>query len=98
MAIHFLTPLAAVVAVVAALPILGAAVRERRDGRARIALALPAPRLALRSETAVYSVAAVLALAAAASQPALSLKRPVLARRDSQAYFIFDTSRSMLAR
>ena len=98
MGLHFLTPLAAALALAAALPLLGALTRERKDGRARVVLGLQAPRPVLRVETALYSAAAIAALALAAAQPAIDRSRPVLVRADAQAYFVFDTSRSMLAR
>ena len=98
MGLHFVTPLAALVAVGAALPLLGTALRERKSERTRAVLGLSAPRPLLRVETVLYSVAAIAALAVAAAQPTLHRSRAVLVRTDSQAYFLFDTSRSMLAR
>ena len=98
MGIHFLTPLAAALAVAAALPLLGWALRERKDDHARLAMGLGRPRRLLRAETGLYSVAAIAALAVAAAQPTFHRYSSIRVRTESEAYFVFDTSRSMLAR
>jgi hypothetical protein len=94
----FLTPLAALVAVVALVPLAAVAWRERRAARLRRALGLAAPRRLARLSRAVAVVALVGLLAVAAAQPALR-EHPAsaLVRRDAQAFFVVDVSRSMLA-
>jgi hypothetical protein len=95
MQLTFLTPLAALVGVAVLVPLAAAAGRERRAAGLRRALGLaPPPRLAGIAR-AVAVVALVSLLAAAAAQPALREDRAV--RRDAQAFFVVDVSRSMRA-
>lgn len=97
MRIVFLTPLAALVALAAAVPVAAAVLRERRDGRIRRALGLAAPSRASRFGSVAASVVVVACLSAAAAQPAVRVARPVSARTDAQAFFVVDVSRSMSA-
>jgi hypothetical protein len=78
-------------------PLAAAAGRERQAARLRRALGLGAPPRLARLARAVALVALVGLLSAAAAQPALRDHRPVVSRRDAQAFFVLDISRSMLA-
>ena len=91
----FLTPLGAVVGLVAALPLAAFLLRERREGRVREALGLRPPRLA--RVPSVLALVAVALLALAAAQPAVHTTKTLRARTDAQLYFVFDISRSMSA-
>ncbi|HET7567383.1 MAG TPA: vWA domain-containing protein [Gaiellaceae bacterium] len=92
----FLTPLAGLVVLAAALPLGAALLRERRLGALRHALALDGPgRGALATAGAAAAAVALLALAAA--QPALSRSRSGAERTDAEAYVVLDVSRSMAA-
>ncbi len=97
MPLHFLTPIAGLIALAGLVPIALAALVERRAHRARRMLGLPAPGPLARIElpVAVAAVAAVLGLAAA--QPFLTTERTRLTRLDAEAFVALDTSRSMLA-
>jgi hypothetical protein len=97
MHLTFLTPLAALVGVAVLVPLAAVAGRERRAARLRRALGLDAPPRLARLARAVAVVALVGLLSAAAAQPALRDHRPVVSRRDAQAFFVVDISRSMLA-
>jgi hypothetical protein len=97
MHLTFLTPLAALVGIAVLVPLAVVAGRERRAARLRRTLGLGAPSRLARLSRAVALVALVGLLSAAAAQPALRDHRPVVSRRDAQAFFVVDTSRSMLA-
>jgi hypothetical protein len=92
----FLTPTAALLALVGAVPLGALALAARRARRAREALRLPGPpaRRPLRP-AGVAAVAALLGLAA--SQPVLRSTTTLRVRTDAQAFFVLDVSRSMLA-
>ncbi len=93
----FLTPLAAIVALAAGIPVAAFALAAGRVARVRSALALsPPPRTVdTRVLGALAGVALVLALAAA--QPALSRTSTARVRTDAAALFVIDTSQSMAA-
>lgn len=95
--IEFLSPLGALVALLALVPLVAAKLRERRHATARATLGLadPGPRARRPAAIAVVAVFALLALAA--TQPVLRHDDPVLARADAEAYLLVDVSRSMLA-
>jgi hypothetical protein len=93
----FLTPLAALVALSAVLPVVAALVRERRDGRIRRALGLGSPGGPARFASTVAALALLACLSAAAAQPAVRVGRPLPARTDAQVFFVLDVSRSMAA-
>ena len=97
MALHFLTPIAGLIAFAGLVPIALVALVERRARRARRVLGLAAPGALVRVElpVAIAAIAAVLGLAAA--QPFLSTERTRLTRLDAEAFVAVDTSRSMLA-
>jgi hypothetical protein len=93
----FLTPEAALVGLLGALPLGAFLAVEARGRRVRRTLRLPDPPR--RSPAALFvAVAAVPALvAAAAAQPVLGREKTRLVRADAEAMFVLDTSRSMLA-
>ncbi len=97
MELTFLTPLAAIFAVSAFLPLGIHWFRERRVSRVREVLRLEEPSRRSRL-LLVASIAAVpLLLGVAAAQPVLGTERTVPERQDAEAFFVLDTSRSMLA-
>ena len=93
----FLTPLCAFVALLALLPLITALVTRRRAEFVRRALRLPPPDS--RAELLAPSLAAgaIALLGLAAAQPALTPTSSPRVRRDVQALFVLDTSRSMAA-
>lgn len=97
MALTFLTPLAALVAVAALLPLAVSLRRERRAAAVRERLGLPeaprGPRLRLR----LALVALPLLVGLAAAQPVLDLTEERRERTDVETWIVLDTSRSMLA-
>jgi hypothetical protein len=97
MDLTFLTPLAGIFAVSALLPLGIYWLRERRAGRIRDALGLQEPSLRSRAPLVVSIAAVPLLLGIAAAQPVLGTERSVPERRDAEAFFVMDTSRSMLA-
>jgi len=96
--LSFLTPTAALLALAAVVPLAAFALFERRAGRVRAALRLPEPGRWRRAPVAVALAAVPGLLALAASQPVVDHVRTRHARIDTEAFFVFDTSRSMLAR
>jgi hypothetical protein len=94
----FLTPAAALFAVAAVLPLAAFAELRRRDRRVRGVLGVPPPRGRVAAVTAGALTLVPALFAAAATQPVLELGRVRSERTDAQAYVVFDTSRSMLAR
>ena len=97
MQLHFLTPEAALVALLGLVPLALVGVVERRNRRARAVLALPEPEGRVRwlLPAAVGLLAVVLGLAAA--QPVLRKDRGRLVRTDAEAFVAVDISRSMAA-
>jgi hypothetical protein len=93
----FLTPLGALLAVAAVLPLAALALNERRARRVRRALSLDAP--AWRSHTAIALVLALIPvlLGLALAQPVLQSSRIKHIRTDAQIFYVFDTSESMRA-
>ncbi len=93
----FLSPFAGLVALLGASGIATWVIAERRRRRVGTALTLPEPsrREGLLPAVAVVVVAALLGLAA--TQPTVVRKTTRHARTDAQAWFVFDTSRSMMA-
>lgn len=96
--LSFLSPLAALVAVAVVPALLAAAGAERRSRALCRVLGLPArgPAALVGTGVALAVCAAFFALAAA--QPVVGKVQPVQGRQDAQALFVFDISRSMLAR
>lgn len=97
MDLTFLTPEAAAVGVLAAAPLAALAVVARRAGRVRAVLRLGAPGRRPGALAAAAIVAAAGLLAFGAAQPVLSSVDERPARTDAQAFFLLDTSRSMMA-
>ena len=97
MELHFLTPLGALFAVAALLPLSVLVLRERRARRVRETLGLPQPsaRSLVPLGVALAGVAGLIALAA--TQPIVETERSVRERTDAEAFVVVDSSRSMLA-
>jgi von Willebrand factor type A domain len=94
--ITFLTPLAGLVAVAVILPLAAFARGEQRTAHVRSLLRLEAPGGSRRVAIAAIAALAVLA-GIGAAQPVLEERQEHSARVDAQAFFLLDTSRSMLA-
>jgi hypothetical protein len=95
--LSFLTPLDTLFALVAALPLAVFLATERRAGRLRQMLSLPAPRRRTVIPVAVALTVLTSLVAVAAAQPVVVRQRLVSERVDAQAFFLFDTSLSMRA-
>ena len=95
--VSFLTPRAALLALLALVPLGALIVGERRVARARRVLRLAEPDGSDRIRRAVLVASVVLLLVFAAMQPALETTTALRARTDAQAFVVLDTSRSMLA-
>lgn len=95
--LDLLTPLGAIIALAAAVPLALLLLATRRGERARRALALPA--LGGRSAGGPAIALALVCgfVAAAASQPVLRSRETARVRTDAAAWVVIDTSRSMLA-
>lgn len=94
--LDFVSPEAGLVAVVVLVPLVALVAVGRRARGVRSALGLREPRSALRAGgVALVSVAALVGLAAA--QPVWAQTKTQRIRSDAEIYFVFDTSRSMLA-
>jgi hypothetical protein len=94
--VSFLTPLAGLVTVAAAVPLVAFVRSEQRAVRVREALRLAPPGGSQRNTVAAIVVLAVL-VGIGAAQPVLEETQEHAARSDAQAFFVIDTSRSMLA-
>ncbi len=98
MTFTLLTPLGALLALGAALPLVALVLVRRRGGEVRRAVRLPEPgALVRRIPIAALLVTAVL-LGFAAAQPRLEWTSARKVRSDAEAFVVLDTSRSMLAR
>jgi hypothetical protein len=93
----FLTPLCVFVALLALLPLGAAVLAHRRTGAVRRALRLPPPERRAELLPPLLAGAGIVLLGIAAAQPALTRTSRPLVRRDVQALFVLDTSRSMAA-
>jgi hypothetical protein len=90
----FVTPTGALLALACLVPIAASLAMSRRNARGRALLRLPSPSAGQRAT--VLAVAAVpLLLGAAAAGPAIRTHVGRKVRTDAQAFFVFDTSRSM---
>jgi von Willebrand factor type A domain len=96
MEISFLTPLAGLVAVAVILPLIAFVRSEQRAARVRSVLRLAPPGASGRL-TVVVIVLLALLVGIGAAQPVIEERREHSARTDVQAFFLLDTSRSMLA-
>ncbi len=97
MSVTFLSPLGALAGLLALVPLGSALIRERRLEGVRRALRLPAPERRLQRSFVAAAAGLFGLLAVAAAQPVVRLDDPVSRRTDAEAFFLFDTSRSMLA-
>ena len=96
MSVEFLTPLAALVAAAAVVPLAAWLVADRRVARTRAALRLRPSRV--RGWWAPVAIAAALAcVALAAAQPVLSSASGRAFERDGEVFVVIDTSESMRA-
>jgi hypothetical protein len=95
--VSFLTPLAALFALAAALPLAAFLAVERRSGRIRRVLSLPPPRRRTVLPVAIALTLLTSLVAVAAAQPVVVRAKLVGERADAQAFFLFDTSGSMRA-
>src|SRR5205823_4554571 len=96
--ISFLTPLAGLFALTAAVPLAALALMELRSRRLRRLFSLRTPR---RRELVTAAVALALVptlVGVAAAQPVVIHSQAVTERVDAQVYLLFDTSLSMSAR
>jgi hypothetical protein len=97
MGIAFLTPLSALAALLALIPLGAFFVLGRRDAEVRRTLSLPpAPRVG-RLVTALAIAGAAALIGAAAAQPVIQHSVTHHERTDAAAYVVFDISKSMLA-
>jgi hypothetical protein len=97
MNLSFLTPLGALLAVLALVPLGVYALRQRRAARIRAALGLAKPPVASHALLVVALAAAPALLGLAAAQPVLESDRVRPERTDAEVWVVLDTSRSMLA-
>jgi von Willebrand factor type A domain len=96
MDVNFLTPVAGLVALLVAVPLVVMLLTERRVAEVRSALRLPEPRASKPlAAIALIVLAALLGLGAA--QPTVDTTKDRLGRADVEVLLVFDTSRSMLA-
>jgi hypothetical protein len=95
--IGFLTPLGALFALTALVPLAVLVLRERRARRMRVGLGLAQVPLRSLVPLAVALAAVPALLALAATQPVVETTRTVQERTDAEAYVVLDVSRSMLA-
>lgn len=93
----FLTPLCGFVALLAVLPLGAAAFAHRRTETVRRSLRLAPPERRAELLPPSLAAAGIVLLGLAAAQPALTRSSSPRVRRDVQALFVLDTSRSMAA-
>jgi von Willebrand factor type A domain len=96
MRLTFLSPSAAFIGLAVVLPILALALAQSRARLARAALHLPVPSARLWPIVTALAALAIL-LAFGAAQPVLERDRSHVVRPDAEAFFVFDTTRSMAA-
>jgi hypothetical protein len=97
MELAFLTPLGALLAASAIVPLTVYVLRQRRTGRMRAALGLDAPPVRARLPLVLALAAVPALLGVAAAQPVLESERIRPQRTDAEVFVVLDTSRSMLA-
>jgi hypothetical protein len=93
----FLTPLGALAALTAVVPLAALAVASVRERRGREALDLRAPAAVRRLPRALGVAAVPILLGLAAAQPAIRTSTRLHVRTDAEALFVLDNSRSMAA-
>jgi len=94
----FLTPLAALVALVVIVPLAAYALLELRARRVSRVLKLTPPSFRSRPGIPLAIVAVAALLAFAAAQPVVAGTQKRVGRSDAEVFFMFDSSRSMLAK
>jgi hypothetical protein len=95
MSLTLLTPLAALLVLVAAVPLAALRAGETRVRAVAQTLGLPVGPVGRAPVAAVVAVAALLGLAAA--QPVLAFEAGKRVRADAEVYVVFDTTLSMMA-
>jgi hypothetical protein len=95
--ISFLTPVAALVALVGILPLAAFLRRERRGRRVRKTLGLAEPARGPGRFLLAALIAVPLFAGVAAAQPVIDRSKTLEERADAEVFFVLDTSRSMLA-
>ena len=98
MDISFLTPVDALFALAAVVPLAALLLAHRRASEVWQALSLAAPRARAVAPVVVSLALLPALLGVAAAQPVVVRERQLSQRADAQAYFVFDTSLSMSAR
>jgi hypothetical protein len=98
MGVSFLTPLAGLFALTAAIPLAALILMEGRMRRLRRFFSLATPRRRELVTTAVALAILPALVAVAATQPVVIHKRTLTERVDTQVFLLFDTSLSMSAR
>jgi hypothetical protein len=96
MRLTFLSPSAALIGLAVVLPVLSLALAQSRARFARAALRLPIPATRVWPIVAALGALSIL-LALGAAQPVLERERTQVVRPDAEAFFVFDTTRSMAA-
>lgn len=97
MDVRFLTPLGAVLALTALVPLVVLAFRERRARNVRTTLGLAQRPLRALVSVAVALAAVPCLLALAAMQPIVETTKTIEERTDAEVFVVADVSRSMLA-
>jgi hypothetical protein len=97
MDLAFSSPWAGLVAIAALVPLCVLAISELRTRRLRTALGLPQPLWRSVAWPVVAVCAVPLLLGLAAAEPVLKRTETHFVRTDAAAFFVLDTSRSMLA-
>src|SRR5919198_1337345 len=92
-----LTPFAALLTLLVVVPLAAFVIGERQRRRVASLLRLGEPRRAVRLAPAVAVTAVAGLLGVAAMQPTLVNRHSKRVRTDAEAFFVLDTSRSMLA-
>jgi len=95
--IRLITPLGALFALTAVLPLAVFLLRRRRITSIRKKLGLPEPTLRSRLPMLLALVAVPVLLGMAAAQPVVETTRTAPERTDAEAFVVVDVSRSMLA-
>jgi hypothetical protein len=96
--VSLLTPIGALLALGAALPLLALVLQQRRGDTIRRAVGLTEPSSFVRRLPLVAVGAVAVLLGFAAAQPRIEWTSTREARTDAEAFVVLDTSRSMLAR
>jgi hypothetical protein len=95
--VSFLTPLAALFGLAAALPIAALLATERRSHRIRRAFSAGGPRRRALLPAVLALVLLPVLVGVASAQPVVVHRHLVSDRADAQAFYVFDTSLSMKA-